>query len=147
MEERGVTFDGFGELNWLAVIVGALIYFALGALWYMPAFLGRAWMRSIGWDESRTPPQMSPMTYVVPLLAYVVMAVSVGLLAVATGSDTLGEGIVLGLVLAIGLILMHVLIDANFDPNKPEPWTWFAVNGSYHAIGVLILAVVVSAWR
>ena len=103
-------------------------------------------MRSIGWDPSRTPPQVNPVSYVVPFLAYVVMAVTVGLIAAATGSDTLGEGIVLGLVLGIGLTLMHTLVDANFDPVKPEPWTWFAVNGAYHLIGMLILAVIISAW-
>ena len=57
-----MTID-LGQLNWLAVIVGALVYFALGALWYSPMFLGKAWQRSIGWDESRTPPEQSPMTY------------------------------------------------------------------------------------
>jgi hypothetical protein len=36
-----VSFDALGELNWLAVIVGAVIYFALGALWYSPMLLGR----------------------------------------------------------------------------------------------------------
>jgi hypothetical protein len=27
-----VSFDALGQLNWLAVIVGALIYFALGGI-------------------------------------------------------------------------------------------------------------------
>jgi hypothetical protein len=147
MEVGLVSFDGLGDLNWLAVIVGALIYFALGAAWYAPPLLGRAWMRSIGWDPAKSPPQMSPVSYVVPLLAYLVMAIAVGLLALATGSDTLGEGVVLGLVLAAGLTLMHTLVDATFDPNKPEPWTWFAINGGYHGLGVLIVSVIVSAWR
>ena len=142
-----MSFDVLGELNWLAVIVGAVIYFALGALWYSPVLFARPWQRSIGWDPERTPPEMSPTTYVVPFLGYVVMAVAVGLLAAALDSDTLGEGIVLGLVLGVGLSLMHTMIDANFDPNKPEPWTWFAINGSYHAIGLLIVSVIVSIWR
>ncbi len=142
-----MTLDSLGELNWLAVIVGALIYFALGALWYMPAFLGRAWQRSIGWDPERTPPEQSATTYVVPLLAYVVMAIAVGLLAAATGTDTLAEGLVLGLVLGIGLSLMHTLVDATFDPNKPQPWSWFAINGTYHALGLLIVALVVAVWQ
>lgn len=77
---------------------------------------------------------MNPMTYAVPALAYLVMAIAVGLLARATGSADVGTGIVLGLVLGIGLSLMHTLVDATFDPNKPEPWVWFAINGSYHAI-------------
>ena len=61
-----MSFEFLGELNWLAVIVGAVVYFVLGALWYTPAFLGRRWQRSIGWDPERTPPQMSPATYAVP---------------------------------------------------------------------------------
>jgi uncharacterized protein DUF1761 len=142
-----VSFDTLGQLNWLAVIVGALIYFALGALWYAPQFLGRRWQRSIGWDPERKLPQMSAATYAVPLVAYLVMAVAIGLVAAATGTDTLGEGVVLGLVAGIGLSLMHTMVDATFDPNKPEPWTWFAINGSYHALGILIVAIVVSVWQ
>lgn len=139
--------DALAELNWLAVVVGALIYFALGALWYSPMLFGKQWQRSIGWDPEQRPPEMKATTYVVPLVAYLVMAVAVGLLAAATGADTIGEGVVLGLVLGIGLSLMHTLVDATFDPNKPQPWTWFAINGSYHALGLLIVAIIVAAWR
>ena len=141
-----MTFDVLSELNWLAVLVGAVVYFVLGALWYSPMLLGRPWQRSIGWDPERTPPQMSPITYVVPFLAYVVMAIAVGMLAKATGSDNATEGLILGLVVGVGLSLAHTLIDATFDPNKPEPWTWFAINGAYHTIGLIIVAVIVSVW-
>ena len=142
-----MSFDVLGDVNWLAVIVGGVIYFALGALWYSPMLFARPWQRSIGWDPERTPPEMNPMTYVVPFLAYLVMAAAVGMIAAAVGADDLGDGIVLGLVLGIGLSLMHTLVDATFDPNKPQPWTWFAINGSYHALGLLIVAVIVSVWR
>lgn len=142
-----MSFDALGELNWLAVIVGAVAYFALGALWYSPALFGRQWQRSIGWDPEQRLPQMKATTYAVPLVAFLVMAVAVGLLAAVTESDTIGEGVVLGLILGIGLSLMHTLVDATFDPNKPQPYTWFAINGSYHALGLLIIAVVVSVWR
>lgn len=139
-----MTLD-LGQLNWLAVIVGAGVYFALGALWYTVLF-GGAWQRSIGWDASQAPPQQNVMTYVLPLLAYLVMAIAVGLLAAATGTDTLGEGIALGLVLAIGLSLAHTFVDASFSPEKPQPWTWFAINGTYHALGLVIVAVIIAIW-
>ena len=142
-----MSLDALGQLNWLAVIVGALIYFALGALWYSPMLFARRWQQSIGWDPERTPPEQNPMTYVIPAAAYVVMAVAIGLIAVSSGTDNIGEGVVLGLVTGIGLSLAHTFVDASFDPNKPEPWTWFAINGSYHAIGLLIVSVIVAAWR
>ena len=140
-----MTID-LAELNWLAVVVGALIYFALGALWYSPALFGPRWQRSIGWDDSQAPPQQSAVTYVLPLLAFLVMAIAVGLIAVATETDELGEGIVLGLVLGIGLSLAHTFVDASFSPEKPEPWTWFAINGTYHALGLVVVAVITAIW-
>ncbi len=142
-----MSFDALGQLNWLAVIAGGVIYFVIGALWYSPVLFGRQWQRSIGWDPERTPPEMSAATYVVPLFAYLVMAVAIGLIAEVSGTDTIGEGVILGLVAGIGLSLMHTLVDATFDPNKPQPWTWFAINGSYHALGLLIVSVIVAAWR
>ena len=142
-----MSLDAIGELNWLAVIAGGVLYFVLGALWYSPALFGRRWQRAIGWDPERTPPQMNAATYIVPAIAYTVIAIAIGLLARATGSDDVGTGVVLGLVVGIGISVMHTLGDAVFDPNKPEPWTWFAITAGYHAIGQLIVAVLVSAWR
>ncbi len=49
---------------------------------------------AIGWDESRRPPEMNPITYVGPAAPYLVAAVATGMLPVATGSDTIGEAVV-----------------------------------------------------
>jgi hypothetical protein len=141
-----MSLDGIGDLNWLAVLVGAALYFVLGALWYSPLLFGRPWQRAVGWDPGQAPPDMSPTRYVLPLLGNVVMAIAVGLIANATGSDGFADGLVLGLVLGVGLSLMHTFIDAVFETSKPQPWTWFAINGSYHALGLLIVAVLVSIW-
>lgn len=142
-----MTLDIIGQVNWLAVLVAGVGYFAIGALWYSPVAFARPWQRSIGWDPDRTPPEMRPTTYIVPFVAYLVMATAVALIAVATATDTIAEGLVLGLVVGIGLSLMHTLIDATFDPNKPEPWTWFAITGSYHTLGLVLVAIVVALWR
>ena len=141
-----MTLDTLAELNWLAVIVGAVVYFALGALWFSRALFARPWMRSIGWDESREI-NANPLSYAGPGLFYIFAAIATGILAAATGTDTLGEGLVLGLVVAIGYALMVTSIDAVFDPNKPQPWLWFAISGAYHLVGLLIVAVLVAVWR
>ncbi|HET6744893.1 MAG TPA: DUF1761 domain-containing protein [Candidatus Limnocylindria bacterium] len=140
-----MSFD-LSTINWLAVIVGTVIYFALGALWYSPVLFAKPWQRSIGWDEAKTPPEMNPTSYAVPFVAYLGMAIATALLAAATGSDTFGEGIVLGLVVGVGFATMHSVVDATFDPNRPQPWTWFAITASYNLIGLMIVAVLVSIW-
>ncbi|CAM3767763.1 hypothetical protein NOGI109294_12630 [Nocardiopsis gilva] len=39
----------FGELNWLAVIVAALVYVGLGPARFARPVFGNAWMRAIDW--------------------------------------------------------------------------------------------------
>jgi len=146
-EESGMTFEALGQLNWLAVIVGAVIYFAIGAVWFTPMLFGRPWQRAIGWDESQRPPDMSPAIYAVPAAFYLVTAIATGMLAVATGSDSFVEGIVLGIVVGVGYALTVNASDAIFDPHKPQPAVWFAITGAYHLLGIIIVAVLVSVWR
>ena len=35
-------------MNWLALVVGALVPMVLGFIWYNKALFGNAWMKSIG---------------------------------------------------------------------------------------------------
>lgn len=142
-----MSLDMLGQLNWMAVIAGSVIYFALGAIWYSPFLFAKAWQRSVGWDEeSRGDLRASPLTYVIPYLAYLAMAMATAMLAAATGSDTLETGVVLGLVVGVGYALALNLVEATFDPNKPQKWVWFAITGSYNFIGLMIVAVLVSVW-
>jgi hypothetical protein len=39
-----------GEINWLAVVLGTVAFFALGALWYGPLF-SKPWMKEVGFTE------------------------------------------------------------------------------------------------
>jgi hypothetical protein len=140
-----MTLD-LGTVNWIAVVVGAAIYFVLGAVWYSPLLFARPWQAAIGWDDSRPEPQTNPLTYVAPAALYLVAGVATAILAVATGTDTLVEGITLGLITGLGFALPMVGVEATFDPNKPKPLAWFAITVAYHLIGFLVLAVVIAIW-
>jgi hypothetical protein len=141
-----MDLDTLGDLNWLAVVVGALIYFALGALWYSPVFLGKPWMRSTGMEESDTEGGPGPAIYVAPLLGYLISAIATGMIAAATGASTFGDGIVLGLVVGIGYSTVITAITAVFSPKLPAPFTWFWITASYNLVGLLIVGVLVSVW-
>lgn len=141
-----MTLD-FSAINWLAILAGAAIYFVLGAVWYSPVLFARPWQAAIGWDDSRAQPQTNPLTYVVPAVLYLIAGVATAMLAAATGTDTLSEGITLGLVTGIGYALAMVGVEATFDPNKPKPMTWFLITTAYHLIGFVILGVVIALWR
>jgi len=96
-----MNFDALSDLNWLAVIVAALAYFAIGAVWYAPPLFGKVWAAAGGMAMPEAGTRPSPAIYLTPLVGSVLSAVALGMLEKATDTDTLQEGIALGLVAAI----------------------------------------------
>lgn len=143
-----MNLDTVGDLNWAAVVVAAIIYYVLGAVWYARPVLGSIWMDSIGWKpDPESGPQMSTANIVLPVIAFLVAAVALGMLAVSTGTDTLGEGIVLGLVVGVGVAAMLTLVTAAYDPISPKPITWFLVTAGYHLVGIVAASAILGAWQ
>jgi hypothetical protein len=85
------------------------------------------------------------MIFVVTFVAYLITAVATAMLARATGSETLSEGIALGFVVAVGFALTMAAVSALYD-RRPEPTTWFLINGTFNLIGYLLVAVIVTVW-
>jgi len=146
-EEEVVTFDPLGDLNWLAVAVAALAYFAIGAAWYAPPVFGRAWASAGGLAMPEAGTRPSPTIYLTPLVGSVLSAIALGMLASATGTNSLIEGIALGLVVALGFAVPICLVTAQFESGKPKPMVWGAVNSGYHVVGNLVAAIIVASWR
>jgi hypothetical protein len=140
-----MSFDVLGDLNWLAVIVATLAYFALGALWFAPPTFGKLWMRSIGWEPPEGERPGAAM-YIGPLAGALIAVIAVGMLAEAVGADGLGDGVVLGLVVGVGIAGAILFVTGLFEPTKPQPMTWFGVTAAYHLVGLLIASVIVSVW-
>ena len=142
-----MTFDSLSDLNWLAVLVAALAYFAIGAVWYAPPLFGKAWMAAGGMATPEAGSRPSPAIYLTPLAGSVLSSVALAMLAAATGTDTLQRGIVLGLVAAIGFAVSITFVTAQFESEKPKPMVWGAITAGYHAVGILVAAIIVASWQ
>lgn len=142
-----MSFDVLSDLNWLAVLVAALAYFAIGAAWYAPPVFGRVWMAAGGMSMPEAGTRPSPAIYLTPLVGSVLSAVALGMLAKASATDTLEEGIVLGLVVAIGFAVSIAFVTAQFESQKPKPMVWGAVNAGYHVVGNLLAAIIIAVWQ
>lgn len=140
-----MSFDTIGDVNYFAVLVATVAWFVLGAIWYAPPVFGRPWMRSTGMQMAEGF-QPNPLLFVGTFIAYFITALATAMLAVATASDTVGEGIRLGIVTGIGFALMILAVGALYE-RKPEPGTWFAVNGAFNFLGYILVAAIVSVWN
>ena len=139
-----MTLD-LGAVNWLAVIVATVIYFALGAVWFAPQTpIGRTWMAASGYQSPTTGTSATSLFYIVPAATSFVAVTATALLAIATGTETVTEGIVLGLVVGIGYGAMVLITTAAFEFTKPNRWMWGLIDASYHVVGLVIASIVLT---
>lgn len=128
-------------INWIAIIVATVVYFALGAVMFAPFTpIGRAWVAASGYESPTSGMSSTNVFYIVPLLTAFVSVLATALLVRAT--DTLGEGVVLGLVVGIGYAAAILLNTASFEFAKPNRSVWGAIDATYHAVGLLLAAVI-----
>jgi hypothetical protein len=136
------------QLNWLAVIVAVVVYFVLGALWYMPSFMptGRMWMRAIGFVGMPEGQRPNQAIYLAPLLGYLLVVVVLALLARALGAHSITDGLYLAFILWLGFALPYWSIASVFNPHAKQPVTLAVVQSAYHLIGLLLAGAIIGAW-
>ena len=89
------------DINWLAVIVGAVIAYALGALWYSPKMFGTRWMEGVGLTKDSMGSPTMPM---------IAQAVGTFLLAWVIGITERTDALLTALLIALTIA---VIIKAN----------------------------------
>ena len=95
----------FAGINYLAVVVAAVVSFFVGWPWYMT--FGKTWARAVGLDPDN-PPGPKPTPFIVLGIALLVMAyVLAGLIGhLGSGQVTIRNGIISGLfVVWIGFVV------------------------------------------
>ncbi len=137
-------FLDLSSINWLAVVIGTVIYFILGAAWFAPATpIGKAWMRAAAYESPTSGTLSTNAFYVIPLVTCLVMVIALALLAEAIGVATLGDGIALGLVAGVGFAIPLLLTTAAFEFKKPQPFSWGVIDASYHDLGLTIAGAII----
>lgn len=112
------------DVNWTAVVVGAIAAYALGALWYSPKLFGTKWAESARVDMNNKSGMVPSMT---------VQAIGVFLLAWVIGITERTEDLALALLIAL---MVAILIKAN---------GMFAQKGKYAVVveSTFIIAMVI----
>ena len=135
----------FSHVNWLAVLVAAVAYFMLGALWYTRIGFGTQWIKAAGIDMNREDAKKGAggimfLTLVLEFVICSAIAVLAYRLALIGG---VMSGIKLGLTTGLGIIVPAILVGYLYQRKIK---TLGAIDAGYHLCGNIIAGIIICVW-
>lgn len=133
--------DFFSELNWLAVAVAAVAWFAFSAIWYSVPAMSKAWQES-----ARVNPEEGgsfAVALVTSFLCYVATTIVIALIAAGIGASTFADGVALGVTLGVGFGVASALVSQVYENKGTDYWL---INGLNAVISLTIVSVILSVW-
>lgn len=136
----------FSHLNWWAILVAAIAYFILGALWYSKALFGTKWARLVKLDVNNPDlkkgmGQMMASTFI--LIFIVCFGLSLLVHMIKFDGNFL-YGIKLGLLTGFAFATTAVSISYVYESR---PTDLYLINSGYHVLGHVLAATVLVMWR
>ncbi|MFI5185992.1 MAG: DUF1761 domain-containing protein [Chitinophagales bacterium] len=136
--------DLFSHIHWLAVLVGALAYFFLGAIWYSALFRN-AWIKAAGVNVN-DPNAKKGMAGIMisSFITIVVTTVGIALLIARISSGGWMTGCKIGLI--AGVCFSAATICNSYLYEK-RPMALSAINSFYNIFGCVIAGIIISIWK
>lgn len=129
------------RINHVAVFVSAIVFFLLGAVWYMPLF-GHQWMALVGVTGKAMP---MTTTFIVSFILGWILAYVIGIaLADTSHPNPARHGIEFGIFMGIGVFATMTLMDFLYEGRSFALW---GIDAGYVVVGMAIMGGIIGAWR
>jgi hypothetical protein len=130
-------------VNYIAVIVAAVVALVIGFIWYSPPVFGNRWMAFLGTTQAQLG-NPGPTGMAVGVIASVVNAWALALLSVNLGGKTITDGVMLGILAWLGFMATITAAQISFEK---KPWGLWLLNNAHNVIVQVIMAAIVTVWR
>lgn len=131
------------DINYLGVVLAALLFMAVGFVWYSLNVFGRDWMKAVGLKEKDI--KNAPGTgYVVAMVASLLQAFVIAHLVDYAQADTATEGLVLGLWIGIGLVAAALATNYSFAQRSQK---LFLIDAGYFVTALALSGMLLAVWR
>jgi hypothetical protein len=136
----------YSSINWLAIVVAALVPMIVGALWYSPALFAKQWMQHIGKTEEEIKKASSnpAAMYGVTFLCALVMSYVLNYFVTYTSSFTFMQGVKIGFATWLGFVATTHLASVTFEF---KPRGLYYINMGYNLIAFLLMGGILAVWR
>jgi len=130
------------KTNYGAIVVSAIAYWMLGALWYGVLF-GQRWMALEGITMEQAKRVNPALPYVITLAVNLLMAFVLAQLCLWRNANTAARGAAVGVLLWIGIVGPIVFTTYMYEMRSKE---LFAINEFYPLVGLCLMGVILGAW-
>lgn len=126
-----------GNVNLLAVVLGAAAFFAVGALWYTALF-GKAWQRQVGLSEEQLQGANMPLIFGLTFLFEMLVSLMLGHNIARTDPS---DRAIMMMAVGFGLTIMVPAIGINYLYQR-KSGTLFAIDAGHLVLGTAAMGVV-----
>ena len=131
------------KTNYLAVIVAAIAYWLLGAIWYGVVF-GETWMALEHMTEEQARSMNPALPYVITLVLNVLIAYALAQICIWRNADTLGRGASVGVILWIGFVGPVTFTTYMYEMRPKE---LYAINQFFPLAGFVLMGAILGGWK
>ncbi|HEY0030530.1 MAG TPA: DUF1761 domain-containing protein [Bacteroidia bacterium] len=131
------------QTNYLAILVSAIVYFAIGALWYSPLLFSKAWVKHVG----RTEEQLrsgSKIVFLYTLVAEIAICFVTAFFIWILGTSQCVSAIKVGLFISLGYTTTIIAIN-NWYGQRSAKLT--LIDAGYHVVGIVFAAIILTVWK
>ncbi len=130
------------EINWLAVTIVALIYFAIHFFWYFPSAFGNLWLKLVGKEGEPKSKIIKETIIMIPLSFITVLVIDVVMILI--GLSEIGPALLLSLLLWIGFVATIGINQSNFNDRGMK---LFLLEYIVYLIAFLIAGSILVIWK
>ena len=130
------------SVNYLAVLVAALVTFVIGGIWYSPAVFGKAWMKENGFTEeslkNRNMAKIFGLSFVLGLIAAFNLAFFIG------PEDNPATGALWGFLAGFGWVATFIGTHYLFERRS---FRLYVINAGYAVVTLTVMGMILAAWK
>lgn len=130
------------SISWLAVIVAAIVKFAIGAVWYQPLF-GKRWRELMKVPEGSMTEGLA-QGMIVGFVGDLVMAYILARFVAHYGDGGIGGGLLVAFMAWLGFVATLMAGQIYYEK---KPMELIAINAGYQLVGLLVMGAIFGIWH
>ena len=137
------------NINYLAVLIAAIVSVIIGMVWYSPVLFGKLWIKWSNFNTKMNKAQQAAhkkaaqkgmiISFFVSIITAYILAVILSLI----GSTTGPAGAQIGLLVAVGFVATTSINSVLWENKSAKV---YILNNAHHLVSFAIMGAILGAW-